>query len=114
MTTPPSLPPAMDPEHFNKLTPAEAESLALLIEECGEVIQAVGKIQRHGYESYNPDRPEKGSNRAQLEAELGDLRAAVVMMLEAGDVEDDLMEAHARAKKRSVKQYLHHQEGTTK
>ena len=35
--------------HFNKLTPAQAERLAILIEECGEVIQAATKILRHGY-----------------------------------------------------------------
>ena len=35
--------------NFNQLTPAETERLAILAEECGEVIQAVGKILRHGY-----------------------------------------------------------------
>lgn len=34
---------------FNGLSPAEVERLALLAEECGEVIQTVGKILRHGY-----------------------------------------------------------------
>lgn len=43
------------PEHFNGLTPAEAERLAMLSEECGEVIQIIGKILRHGYDSYHPD-----------------------------------------------------------
>jgi hypothetical protein len=41
-------------QHFNGLTPAEAERLALLAEECGEVIQAIGKVLRHGYESRHP------------------------------------------------------------
>lgn len=38
----------MSTRHFNNLTPGEAERLAMLAEECGEVIQAVGKILRHG------------------------------------------------------------------
>jgi hypothetical protein len=36
------------------LTSAQAERLAWLSEECGAVIWAVGKIQRHGYESVSP------------------------------------------------------------
>ena len=44
-------------DHFNGLTPAEAERLAMLAEECGEVIQMVGKILRHGYDSYHPADP---------------------------------------------------------
>ena len=35
-------------DHFNNLTPGEAERLAILAEECGEVIQIIGKILRHG------------------------------------------------------------------
>ncbi len=42
-------------DHFNRLTPAEAERLAMLAEEAAEVIQIVGKILRHGYASYHPD-----------------------------------------------------------
>ena len=42
-------------EHFNRLSPAEDERLTVLAEECSEVIQAICKIQRHGYESFNPD-----------------------------------------------------------
>jgi len=64
--------------HFNRLTEAEAERLAILIEECGEVTQAACKILRHGYESTNPkaitpieEDPE--TNRSALERELGDL-----------------------------------------
>lgn len=42
-------------QHFNQLKPSEAERLACLIEECGEVIQAAGKILRHGYKSEGYD-----------------------------------------------------------
>lgn len=58
-------------EHFNRLTPAEAERLALLAEECGEVIQAIGKVLRHGFESTHPDGGP--TNRESLERECGDV-----------------------------------------
>lgn len=41
--------------HFNDLEPGEAERLAILAEEAGELIHAIGKILRYGYESHNPD-----------------------------------------------------------
>ena len=43
----------------NGLNDAEAERLAILLEEFGEAQQAVGKILRHGYESYDPSRDEE-------------------------------------------------------
>ncbi len=56
--------------HFNNLTPGAAERLAVLAEECGEVIQAVSKIQRHGYDSGHPRGDT--SNVDDLEYELKD------------------------------------------
>lgn len=41
--------------HFNGLSPAEAERLAILAEECSEVVQKVCKTLRNGYESTHPD-----------------------------------------------------------
>ena len=63
----------MENEPFNKLTDAEAERLAMLAEECAEVIQVVGKILRHGYDSYHPDDSSKTSNRQLLQKELDDV-----------------------------------------
>lgn len=65
--------------HFNNLMPDEAERLAMLAEEAAEVIQIVGKIQRHGYESFHPVDPNT-SNRRLLERELLDLRAVIQEM----------------------------------
>lgn len=97
-------------EHFNKLTPAEAERLALLAEECGEVIQAIGKILRHGYESYHPNDVLKTSNRRLLERELGDIQAAYQLMHDAKDVSFENVEVRCAQKLLAVHQYLHHQE----
>ncbi len=48
---------------FNGLTDAQAERLALLLEELGEAQQAIGKILRHGYESMSPFDETKTTNR---------------------------------------------------
>ena len=103
-------------KHFNQLSEAEAERLAILAEECGEVIQAVCKILRHGYDSTNPKeivddahRPE--TNRAALERELGDLGHAVRRMEIAADLNPLAIAARAASKLERIKPYLHHQSG---
>ena len=93
-------------EHFNQLTPKRAERLAVLAEECGEVIQATMKILRHGYESYNPDSANQESNRHHLSVEIGHVFAAVDLLgldVSAFDINT------ARSQKTiNVKRYLHH------
>lgn len=97
-------------DHFNKLTPAEDERLALLMEECAEVIQIVGKIQRHGYESRHPDGGP--TNRELLEKELGHVDAAQELMFRPRDISMDAIFVSTEKKLRNVLQYLHHQERT--
>lgn len=99
-------------EHFNGLTPAQAERLAMLAEECGEVIQVIGKILRHGYDSYHPDRPHI-TNRELLQRELTDL-AAVENQIHARDrvfMPSSMCLDVAWSKKL---RYAHHQEELTK
>jgi hypothetical protein len=79
------------------LSSAEYERLAILMEEMGEAIQIIGKVLRHGYEGHHPDTP-LTTNRALLELELGGVRAAIILMLHAGDLSDTKMEIHARHK----------------
>ena len=74
-------------EHCNNLTPEEAERLAMLAEECGEVIQVIGKILRHGYESHHPDTPNV-SNRQLLNNELRDIATIQRVMERRGDIKD--------------------------
>lgn len=95
--------------HFNGLTPAEAERLALLLEELGEAQQCIGKILRHGFESTNPHDPDSLTNRAELETELAHVSAATRLMLKAGDLDGDHMEVCVELKLEKVKQWLHHQ-----
>ena len=93
--------------HFNKLTPAEAERLALLSEELGEATQAIGKILRHGYESTHPDGGP--TNREALEREIGDIRCALRLLCDAGDLNNGAIELASGRKSVTVKKYLHHQ-----
>lgn len=95
---------------FNDLNPAKAERLAILLEELGEAQQAIGKILRHGYESYNPFKREAGTNRMQLEKELGDVLSSIRRLADADDVRMVSIEARAREKDESIKPYLHHQQ----
>lgn len=101
---------------FNQLTDAEAERLALLLEECGEVIQVIGKIQRHGYDSQHRDYGNV-PNRQLLEKELGDVLAAVdLLAAQTGyephlkpDVSPVAIESARAAKHGKVRRFLHHQ-----
>ena len=92
---------------FNGLNPAEAERLAILAEECAEVVQVVGKILRHGYNSCHP----KGSltNHDLLQIELGHVQAATELLERAGDVGMANIAESCRLKHQTIAQYLHHQ-----
>lgn len=92
---------------FNKLTFAEAERIALLMEECGEVIQSCGKILRHGYESTHPEGGP--TNRQSLEIELGHVMHAHARMCIAKDLDNERCVVSSLRKSRSVAKYLHHQ-----
>lgn len=47
-----------------------------VIEECGEVLQAIGKANRFGYFNHHPDRSGK-TNIDELRYELSDLVSAI-------------------------------------
>ena len=68
------------------LTPAQAERLAMLIEEAAEIQQAATKILRHGYDSHHPDDEKKTPNGTLLCEELTDFCAVTVVMGMAGDL----------------------------
>lgn len=93
-------------QHFNGLTPAEAERLAYLIEEAAEVQQIACKVLRHGYGSHNPDDPAKGDNRIQLTRELRDLAGAIERMRAANDLHVNPLSG---ADPKKGARYMHHQ-----
>lgn len=97
---------------FNQLTPAEAERLAMLAEECGEVIQIVGKILRHGYNSCHPNDLTT-TNRRLLEKEVMDVFAVHLAMIRVGDIRSPgYLEPSAETAWERKLRFTHHQEGT--
>ena len=101
----------MSNEPFNGLTDAQAERLAILIEECGEVVQAATKVLRHGYLSENPVYPDRGNNRDMLERELGDVMCSVALLNKAKDIRGtNVRRAEIRkGRVHADKLYTHHQ-----
>lgn len=101
---------ARKPKPFtNKLTQAELERLAILAEECAEVQQVIGKIIRHGYESYNPFDEAKTTNRELLEKELGHVEFITRLMMNSNDMTRFGIVRSCDNKEESIKPYLHHQ-----
>lgn len=97
-------------EHFNKLTPAELERLALLMEEMGEAQQIIGKVLRHGYENYHPDDVEKTSNRTLLATEMGHVYAAMQLMVIPQDISGVIIEWSRSKKREKAQRWMHHQQ----
>ena len=99
-------------DHFNKLTPSQAERLAMLAEECGEVVQIVGKILRHGYDSHHPDDPATSNTRL-LEKEIEDILGVHLAMILSGDIRSPgVIEDTAEAAWKRKLRYAHHQKET--
>lgn len=90
------------------LTNAERERLALLAEECGEVVQIIGKILRHGYESRHPDGGP--TNRELLQTEAGHVGFAMLLCERFGDMDGDAVDGALREKSIKIGQYLHFQD----
>lgn len=92
---------------YNELSDAQEESLVLLAEECGEVVQCIGKILRHGLTSRHPT---KGGidNREWLTKELGDVLAAIkIMRKDCAISNGDIIHEQGR-KLDNVGQWLHY------
>lgn len=82
------------------------ERMGLISEECGETSQIVGKILRHGIKSDNKGRNEM-TNRQMLEKEVGDILAAALICVAAGDINMGEVVTHAENKAGTVSEYLH-------
>lgn len=94
----------------NGLTAAEEERLAILLEEMGEALQVIGKIQRHGYESWDPTqaRDHQPTNRVMLEKEIGDVMAAMELLAAGGDVDNKHVMQRIPRKLQKLYNYIHH------
>lgn len=103
---------------FPYVTKAQCERLDLLAEELCEVGQAIAKIKRHGFDSYNPYDPNVTSdkdgrmrpdNLDALQKEIGHVMNAVDLLVAFGDLvnlEITMGRIHKRA---MFSKFLHHQ-----
>jgi hypothetical protein len=95
------------------MTEAEKERLYMLAEEAGEIVQIVGKILRHGYESYHPSDPLRTTNQILLQNELNDLICIVNRMNLVNDIDINLSDTTLHEEKWSKKlKYTKYQEGS--
>lgn len=83
------------------VTEAERERLVILMEECGEVVQACSKILRWGKDSIKSGE----SNLDRLRMELDDVQGMIWAMEQFGDISGDGLQPWAvwERKKRWMK-----------
>lgn len=93
---------------YNNLSDGQVERLALLSEELGEAIQAIGKIIRHGH---SPDG--MYDNIGDLERELGHVGYAIALMIAEGDINDENLSKEIDTKAENISPYLNHQNQET-
>lgn len=87
----------------------EIERLAWLLEESGEVVQAIGKIQRFGWHQPKPSNAEV-TGLSMLTQEVGDLIAIINIMVERGDLKKEELEQAAARKREKLKNYTKYNE----
>jgi len=90
------------------LTPYQDELLTILVEECGETIQEICKINRFGINSMSHHAPDQ-HHLACLIQEIGDIMCMVELITEAdiGITEENLWVAKER-KREKVTKWMHH------
>jgi len=94
--------------HFNQLSPGEAERLAMLAEEAGEVAEAAGAaLATRGIVGYDPDAQERKAMA--LQRELCDLLAIFRMMevdigRDRDDVREDMIAYYSRPERCTIEQ----------
>lgn len=96
-------------DNFNNLTPAELERLSLLSKELGAAVNIIGNILCHGYESCNPLKEDKITNRRLLQKELGHIQNAVNLLVYQGDLSQEEILDSAEEKMMTFGKWLHHQ-----
>lgn len=77
------------------------EIFCIAQEECAEVVQAISKIFRFGFDSGHPENQK--TNKERLEEELGDLLAMVDIMVKKCIVSDSALNRAKMAKKEKLK-----------
>lgn len=97
--------------HVSKATPVtayERELLVILMEECGEVIQAASKLIRFGRED-RPDEAKPLSNVDYFSAEVGDVKTMIQRCLDVGLLNPRAIQLGQTRKSERLDKYLQNQ-----
>lgn len=86
------------------MTNDENEILNITLEECAEVIQAISKVFRFGWNSCHPDKPEY-DNKDHLNEEVGDLCCMIQLMIDHNMVDREAVESAALQKLEKLKKW---------
>lgn len=78
------------------------EILEILQEECAEVIQAVSKVKRFGWDNSFEGKP---TNREHLTEELGDLEAMIELLKKNWEVSPALVQKAKEAKLEKLRKW---------
>lgn len=89
------------------MTPEEWEILELIQEECAEVIQAISKCKRHGFDSINPTDPKPISNKNHLSAEVGQLKFWLAVAHQKGILKEEVVQESGTKKYSNAWKYTH-------
>jgi len=81
------------------------EVLAMVSEECGEVVQAIGKALRHGIDDWNPVTGI--DNKDAIVTELADVIAVAVLLLEFLEIPQSTIDANYERKFTKLLEYTH-------
>ena len=87
---------------------AQMERLICLTEELAEAMQATTKAMRFGMDDHHPHSTQ--TNRDNLEQELGDLGAIIILMVLKGDLSHGNISERSEWKERDLKRWLRYQD----
>ncbi len=78
----------------------EFQNLAILQEECNEIIHIGFKIRRFGFDNYHPKNPNK-TNIDLLTQEIGDMLAIIDILKANGTIDEEeiILAKHRKIKK---------------
>lgn len=94
--------------HFNSLTPAQAERLAILAQAAAALGVAIARCQQHGLASFNLQTGE--INLHALSKEVGAVVAATGLMVLAQDIRRDSCDSFANLAAEQMYRLSHHQQ----
>ena len=83
---------------MKKMNEKNRAALIITQEECAEVIQAVSKIMRFGFDSCYPTE-DSASTKECLDMEIGQLLCMIGILVDQGVVDEDAMMTAMEAKK---------------